>query len=168
NFIKEWFIKWAELTRRSEEEFIITFEYKVDGMSENMKTAFHLPRKDAPASFHTVRDASFALGFLNSFEKTSWANESYRRYETLLNECQEIIRRALSYSDGDVFDHVEDFGSIESINRPADRPLIPSWLKIMMGNSDDDSKAIWSKGSILKVLMQFDCERANDLIEELL
>ena len=139
----------------------------MDGISDSMKLGFHLPRKNAPASFHTVRDASFALGFLNSFEH-SWSNDDYRRYEALLNNCQSIICRALSSSDGDVFDHVEDFGSIESSSRSDDSPFIPFWLKIMGGTSNDDSKAIWSKGSILKVLMQFDCKRANTLIEELL
>ncbi|CAG8615031.1 5465_t:CDS:2, partial [Paraglomus occultum] len=168
NFIKEYCIKWAELTRRPDGEFIIAFEYEVDGISKSIETGFHLPRKDAPASFHTVRDASFALGFLNSFEQKSWPTERYRRYETLLDECQGIIRRALSSSDGDVFEHVEDFDSIESTDEPEHRPLIPLWLEVIGGTSNDDSKAIWSKGSILKVLMQFDCERANTLIEELL
>ncbi|CAG8542914.1 4911_t:CDS:2 [Paraglomus occultum] len=170
NFIKGYFIKWAELTRGPDGEFIIAFEYEVDGISNSIKTGFHLPRKDAPASFHTVRDASFALGFLNSFEQESWPTERYRRYETLMDECQGIIRRALSSSEGDVFEHVEDFGSIESTDESEHRlrPLIPLWLEIIGGISNDDSKAIWSKGSILKVLMQFDCERANTLIEELL
>src|SRR6185312_5096500 len=78
NSNKEYFIEWAELTRLPDDGFTITFEYRVDGISDSMKLGFCLPRKNAPASFHTVRDASFALGFLKSFEhESSWSGGDY-------------------------------------------------------------------------------------------
>ncbi|CAG8612421.1 948_t:CDS:2, partial [Paraglomus occultum] len=117
---------------------------------------------------HTVRDASYALGILNSFERKSWASEGYRHYETLLDGCKSIIDRALLSYDGDVFDSIEstdesEHGEFRLIREPENEVFR---LTIIDGTSNDDSKATWSK--ILQVLMQFDCERANILIEELL
>ncbi|CAG8583910.1 10301_t:CDS:2 [Paraglomus occultum] len=166
DFIKEYSITWAALTKLSDEVFTIAFAYKKQGISHSIKTGFRLPRKDDPASFRTVRDASYALGILDSVECKSWPDKGYQHYETLLDRCKLIIDCALSSSDGDAF------GSIGSTDESEGRGF-------QLKSIDDESEhkgfqleeiggtsKAWSK--ILQVLMQFDCGRSNSLIEELL
>ncbi|CAG8645972.1 5784_t:CDS:2, partial [Paraglomus occultum] len=159
DLIEEYFIEWAELTKLSGEVFII----ELKGSADTYK--IRLPRKDAPASFQTVKDASYALGILNLFERESWADEGYQHYETLLDGCKSIIARALSSDSIESTDELERRGSrLKSIGDESERRDFP--LKAIGGTFINDSKTAWSE--ILQVLMQFNCERTNTLTKELL